>query len=184
MDTPMSARRATTGPRPVQPSMQQGYREALSAHMICVNVATSAAYVFVLSLFGPAGSFDTFTLPERLAFGALYFCVCWPMLYAQLVVALYLCRFRKPRVIVLVLAVTTIYTSFPASTVVFAVESLAHPFYSVKIGLLHMFVLTAASSVAWSTLVLVLGVATGQTRYRHQSSGCRPRPTEGCLRGE
>lgn len=120
--------------------------------MVRVNLATSAVYIFVLALFGPAGSFDSFALPVRLAFSTLYSCVCWPMFYAQLVVTLYLFRFRSPSANVMALAVVTMYASFPAAAVVYAVESLTHPIYTAKIGLLHMYCLTAASSVAWSTL--------------------------------
>ncbi|MDE0023307.1 MAG: LytTR family DNA-binding domain-containing protein [Spirochaetaceae bacterium] len=175
MDTEMNAPRVTTGTS-VQPAMPHGYREALSPHLIGVNVATSAAFAFILALFGPAGSFDLLTLPERLAFNTLYSLVCWPMYYAQLVVALYLFRFRRPTVIVVALAVTTTYMSFPASTVVFAVKSLTHPTYTAKIGLLNMYCLTAASSVAWSTLSWYLV----WQRVRHLDAAIR---NEGAGRG-
>ena len=132
--------------------MQQGYRELLSAHMVRVTLATGAAFVVVMALVGPAGTFYGLTLLERFGFGSLYACVSWPLCYAQMVVTHYLFRFRKPAVIWLAVLVATTYVAWPLSAMVFAIESLAHPTYAATIGLRQIYLLVAASAVAWSTL--------------------------------
>ena len=135
-----------------QAPMQHGYRELLSAHMVRVTLATSAAFVVVMALVGPAGTFHGLTLLQRLGFGSLYACISWPLCYAQMVVTHYLFRFRKPAVIWIAVLVATMYAAWPLSAMVFAIESLAHPTYAATIGLRQIYLLFAASAVAWSTL--------------------------------
>ena len=149
--------RTTPATRPpnskhVQGSMPQCYREMLSGHTVRVNVALSGAFVFVLSLVGPAGSFDALALPERLAFGVLYACVCWPIFYSQIVVTLYFFRFRTPLQIGVALTIATMCSALPASAVVIAVESLAHPVYSKRLDILQLYFLVTAQAWAWTML--------------------------------
>ena len=132
--------------------MQHGYRELLSPPMVRFTLAANASVVVVMALVGPAGTFYSHSLLERLAFGSLYACVSWPLFYAQKVVTLYLFRFRKPAEVWMALAGATMYAAWPVSAMVFAVESLAHPTYAAEIGLLHIYILVAAAAVAWSTL--------------------------------
>ena len=134
--------------------MQYGYRELLSPPIVRFTLAANAAVVVVMALVGPAGTFYSHSLLERLAFGSLYACVSWPMFYAQKVVTLYLFRFRfrKPWEVWMALAGATMYAAWPVSAMVFAVESFAHPTYAAEIGLLHIYILVATSTVAWSTL--------------------------------
>ena len=84
--------------------------------------------------------------------GSFYACVGWPVIYAQMVVALYLFRFRKPWEIWLAVAGATMYAAWPISAMVFAVESLARPTYAAEIGLLHTYIVVAASAAGWSTM--------------------------------
>ena len=134
-----------------QSPMQHGYRELLSPHMVRVTLATSAAFVFVLALVGPAGTFYSRTLLERMGFSLLYAGAGWPLCYAQKVIVHYLFRFRKPVEIWIAVVVATMYTAWPISAMVFAVESLAYT-DAAEIGLLHIYVLVAVSAAAWSTL--------------------------------
>ncbi len=132
--------------------MLQCYREMLSGHTVRVNVALSGAFVFILSLVGPAGSFDALALPERLAFGLLYACVCWPIFYSQIVVTLYFFRFRTPLQIGIALTIATMCSALPASAVVIAVESLAHPSYSKRLDILQLYFLVTVQAWAWTML--------------------------------
>ncbi|MDE0178562.1 MAG: LytTR family DNA-binding domain-containing protein [Gammaproteobacteria bacterium] len=149
--TPTPATRRRNG-KHVQESMPHGYREMLSGHTVRVNVALSGAFVLVLALVGPAGSFDALGLPERLAFGLLYACVCWPIFYSQIVVTLYFFRFRRPLQIGIALTIATMCSALPASAVVIAVESLAHPSYSKKLDILQLYFLVTAQAWAWTML--------------------------------
>ena len=135
-----------------QGSMPHAYREMLSGHTVRVNVALSGTFVFVLALMGPAGSFDALGLPERLAFSLLYACVCWPIFYSQIVVTLYFFRFRGPLQIGIALTIATMCSALPASAVVIAVESVAHPVYSKRLDILQLYFLVTAQAWAWTML--------------------------------
>ena len=149
--TPTTEKRTPDGKHAPR-SMPHGYREMLSGHMVRVNVALSVAFVFVLALVGPAGSFDALGLPERLAFSLLYACVCWPIFYSQIVVTLYFFRFRRLLQIGIALTIATMCSALPATAVVIAVESLAHPFYSERLDTLQLYCLVTAQAWAWTML--------------------------------
>ena len=159
--------------------MHHGYRELLTPSMIRFTLATNAAVVVVMALVGPAGTFYSHSFLERLAFGALYSCVSWPTFYAQIVVTLYLFRSRKTWQIWIAVGAATMLAAWPISAMVFAIESVAHPTYAAEIGLLHIYVLVAASAAAWSALSFYLvwhrvrhGTAATETRdASHDLSG-------------
>ena len=138
--------------------------------MVRFTLVTNAAVVVVMAFVGPAGTFYSHSLLERLTFGALYSFGSWPTFYAQIVISLYLFRFRRPWEIWTAVAVATMYAAWPISAMVFAVESLVHPTYAAEIGLLPIYFLVAASAAAWSALSCYLV----WQRVRHRTPVIEP----------
>ena len=89
-------------------------------------------------------------------FSVLYAGICGPIFYSLGVVTLYFCRFRKPVEIGLALVGMVMYVSFPAGTVVYTIEGVAHPDYSETVGLLPIYLSVATSAVCCSMLVCYL----------------------------
>ena len=124
--------------------------------MIMVSVVLAIMVVGVFGIWGPMGTYDVLTTPQRLVFGALYAAVGLPVGYSTTVVTAYFLRRRSMLKIALGVIVVTLYVSVPHTAVVYTVGTMAHPHYLVAVGLPRLYVLVATLAVVYDILFLYL----------------------------
>ena len=145
-------------------SMQLAYLEMLRPRMIGMVFIIICGIVGVLAAIGPAGTYEAFTLPQRVAHSAACAVLAWPIWHLNSVLTLYFMRTRTPLAIALTLALATLIAGAPVTAVVYAVEDLARPGYvetlhpdrSVVMGLVEIYAIATTVLLSFSALVYYL----------------------------
>ena len=156
---------------PAGGAMRSVYKEMLSGRAILVAVVMVAVVVAAFAVLGPMGTFDALTAGQRLAFGALYAVLGWPLGYAAIVVAAYFLRRQSALTMALTLTGVALFVSLPCTAVVHTVETLAHPHYSASAGLMRLYVQVATVAVLYDLLFLYLVYM--RTRHGHALAAAR-----------
>ena len=145
-------------------SMQFAYLEMLRPRMIGMVFIIICGIVGILAAIGPAGTYEAFTLPQRVAHSAACAVLAWPIWHLNSVLTLYFMRTRTPLAIALTLAIATLIAGAPVTAVVYAVEDLARPGYvetlhpdrSVVVGLVEIYAIATTVLLSFSALVYYL----------------------------
>ncbi len=149
--------------------MRSVYQEMLSRPAILIAIVMLA--VAACAVLGPMGTYDALTAGQRLAFGALYAVLGWPLGYAAVVVAAYFLRRQSALTMAVTLTAVALFVSLPCTAVVHTVETLAHPHYSASAGLTRLYVQVATVAVVYDLLFLYLVYV--RTRHGHALAAAR-----------
>ena len=144
--------------------MQLAYLEMLRPRFIGMVFIIICGIVGVLAAIGAAGTYEAFTLPQRVAHSAACAVLAWPIWHLKNVLTLYYMRTRTPLAIALTLALATLIAGAPVTAVVYAVEDLArpdhlqtlHPGRSVVVGLVEIYAIATTVLLSFSALVYYL----------------------------
>jgi len=156
---------------PAGGAMRSVYQEMLSRPAILVAIVMVAVAVAACAVLGPMGTYDALTAWQRLAFGALYAVLGWPLGYAAIVVAAYFLRRQSALTMALTLTAVALFVSLPCTAVVHTVETLAHPRYSASAGLTRLYVQVATVAVVYDLLFLYLVYV--RSKHRHALAAAR-----------
>ena len=151
--------------------MRSVYKEMLSRPAILVAIVMVAVAVAAFAVLGPMGTYDALTAGQRLAFGALYAVIGWPLGYAAVVVAAYFLRRQSALTMALALTAVALFVSLPCTAVVHTVETLAHPHYSASAGLTRLYIQVATVAVVYDLLFLYLVYV--RSKHRHALAAAR-----------
>ena len=152
-------------------AMRSVYNEMLSRPAILIALVMVAVAVAAFAVLGPMGTYDALTAWQRLAFGALYAAIGWPLGYAAVVVTAYFLRRQSALRMALTLTAVALFVSGPCAAVVHTVETLAHPHYSASAGLPRLYVQVATVAVVYDLLFLYLMYM--RTKHRHALAAAR-----------
>ncbi|MDE0023316.1 MAG: LytTR family DNA-binding domain-containing protein [Spirochaetaceae bacterium] len=159
--------------------MRSVYKEMLSRPAILVAIVMVAVAVAAFAVLGPMGTYDALTAGQRLAFGALYAVIGWPLGYAAVVVAAYFLRRQSALTMALALTAVALFVSLPCTAVVHTVETLAHPHYSASAGLTRLYIQVATVAVVYDLLFLYLVYV--RTRHGHALASARVSDTNSAI---
>ena len=151
--------------------MRSVYKEMLSPPAILIAIVMVAVVVAAFAVLGPMGTYGALTAWQRLAFGALYAVIGWPIGYAAVVVAAYFLRRQSALTMVLTLTAVALFVSLPCAAVVHTVETLAHPHYSASAGLPRLYIQVATVAVLYDLLFLYLVYV--RNKHRHALAAAR-----------
>ena len=151
--------------------MRSVYKEMLSPPAILVAIVMVAVVVAAFAVLGPMGTYGALTAWQRLAFGALYAVIGWPLGYAAVVVAAYFLRRQSALTMALTLTAVALFVSLPCAAVVHTIETLAHPHYSASAGLPRLYIQVATVAVLYDLLFLYLVYV--RTRHGHALAAAR-----------
>ena len=164
---------------PASGAMRSVYKEMLSRPAILVAIVMVAVAVAACAVLGPMGTYDALTAWQRLAFGALYAVLGWPLGYAAIVVAAYFLRRQSALTMALTLTAVALFVSLPCTAVVHTVETLAHPHYSASAGLMRLYIQVATVAVVYDLLFLYLVYV--RSKHRHALAAARTSNTNSAV---
>ena len=128
------------------------YLEMLSPAMLRIALTTVALAAGVLIIIGPIGTYNTLSLMERLVYGVVCTCLCFPICYSLSVVTAYYARSRSPLQIGLAVAVVLLIASVPCASIVYTFQALFYPEHAAQLGFLTIYSLSATATVACHVL--------------------------------
>ena len=150
-------------------SMEHGYRELLSAHVIRVALTTGMIMASALALVGPIGFYGMANPLARVAYSLLYTALCFPLFFGLLALVFYFMRFRSPLELLAGLALATLFESFQCTAVIHTIEKLTRSGVPAGVGFLEIFFkITCASLVA---VLICFYVVLQRTRHAKRATG-------------
>ena len=132
--------------------MRFAYLEMLSPAMLRIALTTVAVAAGVLIIIGPIGTYNTLSPMERLVYGVVCTCLCFPICYSLSVVTAYYARSRSPLQIGLAVAVVLLIASVPCASIVYTFQALFYPEHAAQLGFLTIYSLSATATVACHVL--------------------------------
>jgi hypothetical protein len=157
-------------------TMQQGYREMLSPHVIFLTLAAASILASGFALVGPIGFYEIVNPLARVAHSLLYMALGFPLFFGLVVLVFYFMRFRSPLELLAGLALATLFQSFQCTAVIYTIEKLTHPGVPAGVGFLEIFFKITSTSLIG---VLLLYYVVSQ-RMRHAGlAGNRAAPGRG-----
>ncbi len=144
---------------------QSAYREMLRPGVVALSMTTVAAFVVLYTVIGAAGTHATLDWPQRLALWGIASILCFPVCYANSVMALYLLGSRPLGQILLAVTVVTGVSALPSTAVIYTLDRILWPGYPSH-DLTVLYLWTFPPMVLGSMFVLFLISRPGSHR-RH-----------------
>ena len=150
----------------VRGSMQHGYRELLSAHMLRLALTTAVIMAIAFALIGPIGFYHMPNPLARVAHSLLYTALCLPLYYGQLTLVFYFMRFRSPLEMVAVLTLATLFESFQSTAVIQTIEKLTRSGVPAGVSFLEIFFKLSSASLVVLALMFYVAWQRGRRPVR------------------